>query len=148
MTWEICYNGTSLLTYTRTAGRERKAPGSLYSIGGDELRQHFRHLLCFSLAVLLLIGGGAAFFLDDREEFCQRQIFPPAPYVIELPPSVYEEREEPTGRYSAIGEEMTDEERALSALMIYHEARGESEEGQREFAEWKAQQEKDKKKQF
>ena len=99
------------------------------------MRQHLRHLLCFSLAVLLLIGGGAAFFLEDRKEFCQRQIFPPAPYVIELPQAVYEEREEPTGRYAAIGEEMTDEERALSALMIYHEARGESEEGQRAVAE-------------
>ena len=30
---------------------------------------------------------------------------------------------------------MTDEERALSALMIYHEARGDSEEGQRAVAE-------------
>ena len=100
------------------------------------MRQHLRHLLCFSLAVLLLIGWGAAFFFEDsRGERRERPIFPPAPYVIELPPAVYEEREEPAGRYAAIGEEMTDEERALSALMIYHEARGESEEGQRAVAE-------------
>ena len=100
------------------------------------MRQHLRHLLCFSLAVLLLIGWGAAFFFeDDRGERREHPIFPPAPYVIELPPAFYEEREEPAGRYAAIGEEMTDEERALSALMIYHEARGESEEGQRAVAE-------------
>ena len=99
------------------------------------MRQHFRHLLCFSLAVLLLIGWGTAFFGDDREKFCERQIFPPAPYVIELPPAVYEQQEKIVGRYAAIREEMTDEERALSALMIYHEARGESEEGQRAVVE-------------
>ena len=86
------------------------------------MRQHLRHLLCFSLAALLLIGWGAAFFFeDDRGERREHPIFPPAPYVIELPPAFYEEREEPAGRYAAIGEEMTDEERALSALYHYIE---------------------------
>lgn len=41
---------------------------------------------------------------------------------MELPDSKQRE-----GRYSHIAETITDEERALSALLVYHEARGESE---------------------
>lgn len=85
--------------------------------------------------MLLLIGGSTAIFCgNEPAEPRTAGSFPPTLYVLEMP-VVMEEPELPDGRYAAILEQITDEERALSALMIYHEARGETEEGRRAVAE-------------
>lgn len=85
-------------------------------------------------AALLLTSGGAAFFSCGGEDPVVPR-FPAPIYTIELPAPVLETEAESEGRYQVIQETITDEERALSALTIYHEARGESEEGQRAVAE-------------
>lgn len=84
-----------------------------------------KKLLCFTLALLLLTGGGRA--------------YPPAPVGKLVPPpfrepvlcvkAVEEQPEEP-GRYDTIADTITDEELGLLALTIYHEARGESDDCQ------------------
>ena len=45
------------------------------------------------------------------------------------------EAQKETGRYAELAKVITDEERALSALTIYHEARGQSYEGQKAVCE-------------
>lgn len=71
------------------------------------------------MAGLLFFNRGPAFYWNQSpissQQFCQFE---------QLAPQIQEEKE---GRYSGIAETITDEERALSALLIYHEARSESE---------------------
>ena len=73
---------------------------------------------------------------DEREEQHEK-IEPIDPCILEaqitLDTSSIEV--EKNGRYETVQEKITDEDRALSALMIYHESRGESEDGQRAVAE-------------
>ena len=106
-----------------------------------------RQLICIFVAVLFLIGGSTAFVLgrcfenerkqkNEDEKQCVEMV-QVDPYVLEvqIPPDVSVPEVATVGRYETIQEQITDEDRALSALMIYHESRGEPEEGQRAVAE-------------
>lgn len=55
--------------------------------------------------------------------------------VLEEEPPAAEPVPEPAGRYEAVAASITDKDKALTALTIYHESRGESYEGQRAVAE-------------
>lgn len=93
-----------------------------------------KKLLCLLAALLLLTAGSRAFFVCPQDH-----ILPPAfPKMLCGPiwviPAQPAEEPQP-GRYAELAKDLTEEERGLLALAVYHEVRGESEECQKACCE-------------
>lgn len=95
---------------------------------------------CFAL--LLIMAGFMISNIDCEADTVNEKIVEYNLIVTDIPenvPSIVEhepsQQEPTTGRYTSISEEITQKERGLLALVIYHESRGECIEGQEAVAE-------------
>lgn len=100
-----------------------------------KLTTYERIIILLLLITMIGMGIGMYKVVDHINKFTaeipELIILPEEPEeVIEL-----EVVSEPTGRYSQLAEQITAEEKALTALVVYHESRGEPIEGQMAVAE-------------